>query len=231
MSKRVFLSLIILGVFVSACSKKVGSPDDNIKIRENDKIQWEDIGYDRTVVYRSILEEYEQAVKDEDYTEEKWKNIYDCVIGDKYFFETTIYYSIEDITNDGTAELIIGVGNEDKCYPYIIYSYEDRIISKSCIAEKDSMTIYEGGIVELVSGGAKTYYMYYQLQKNSREAEYLLSICWNWRENEYYMEKSNYEKEITEEEFQIIRNKYVGIPLKMDWKLLDGFWKPDDSVS
>ena len=109
MSKRVLLPLIILAAFMSACSKRTETPDSIKNIQENNKIQWENVDYDRTAAYQSILEEYEHALEDKNYTEEQWENIYDCVIGDKYFLGTTVFYSVEDIAKDGTAELIIGL--------------------------------------------------------------------------------------------------------------------------
>lgn len=39
--------------------------------QENGSIQWENTDYDRTVMYRAVLEEYERAMKDKDYTKEQ----------------------------------------------------------------------------------------------------------------------------------------------------------------
>lgn len=229
MSKRFFLLFIIVGVFILVCFKKNELSCGNIKSQENSSIQWENTDYERAAMYRTVLEEYERATKDKSYTEEQWENIYDCVIGDRQYLKAAIYYGIEDITGDGTAELIIGVG-KDNCYPYIIYSYEDGIISKSCLAEKYSMTIYEKGFIELATGGVETHYMYYQLKRNSIKAEYLVDISVNSLEDNYYIYENSNKREITEEEFQNIRNRYIGSPLDINWELLEGFWNLEDTV-
>lgn len=229
MSKRFIVLFIIVGVFIFVCFEKNELSRDNTKNQENSSIQWENIDYDRAAMYRAVLEEYERAIRDKSYTEEQWENIYDCVIGDRQFLKATIYYSVEDIAGDGTAELIIGVG-KDNCYPYIIYSYEDGILSKSCLAEKNLMTIYEKGFIELVTGGVETHYMYYQLKRNSTKAEYLVDISVNSLENKYYIYENSNKREITEVEFQNIKNRYSGSPLDISWELLEGFWDFEDTV-
>lgn len=66
------------------------------------------ITYDGLMTYQSVLEEYDRAQKDENYTEDRWKKIdisFEHFNHNKNF---TLCYSLADLANDGIEELILG---------------------------------------------------------------------------------------------------------------------------
>ena len=197
------------------------------------------IAYDGLKTYQSILEEYDRAQKDENYTEERWKKVDITFVLRNHSKNFTLCYSLADLANDGIEELILGFLYDGEYWTTDIYAYDEGIIIWVCGNMERNFSLYEGGIIECVWGAAgQTYYDYWQMQKNSGLAEYLETVSdipknWGGGDEEgllYYRETadSDEEKEITEEEFNRIKDQYETTPIELEWKVLEGFWNPEE---
>ena len=191
------------------------------------------------MTYQSVLEEYDRAQKDENYTEERWKKVDITFALRNHSKNFTLCYSLADLANDGIEELILGFLYDGEYWTTSIYAYDEGIIIWVWGNMESDLSLYEGGIIENTSGAAgQTYYSYYQLQKNSGLAEYLeivSDIPKNWgggdEEGLLYYRKtadSDEEEEITEEEFNRIKDQYETTPIELEWKVLEGFWNPEE---
>ena len=120
-----------------------------------------EIDYDRLNVYIPILEEYERAWEDETYTIEDWQDVagvFMTLTDAKFRLGTkekdyVLYYSMSDLTGDGTEELIIGIRGEDEIAPCFLYTGGGERIHMtdsrtwSDLVEKPTI-LYENGIIE-----------------------------------------------------------------------------------
>lgn len=196
------------------------------------------------VVYQELLSEYERVMKDTTYTEEQWgDNIYDYI--KRCIGKTQLYYCIKDLVGDGKPELILGTMREGEyeilgtvyeegCEPFIIYTYNDEGTHWASISEEYIMTIYKGGVVELISEGVDTHFMYEQIEKDEVFEKTLDTIvCRQIKDEEpyyykYKMENGKYVdgeyEELSEDEFYNIRNQYTAVKEELEWKLVEGFW-------
>ena len=196
------------------------------------------------VVYQDLLSEYERVMKDTTYTEEQWSaNIYDHV--KRYIGKEELYYCVKDLVGDGKPELILGTMREGEyeilgtvyeegCEPFIIYTYDDAGAKWVSISEEYIMTIYKGGVVELISGGVDTHFMYEQIEKDEVFEKTLDTIvCRQIKDEEpyyykYKMENGKYVdgeyEELSEDEFYNIRNQYTAVKEELEWKPVEGFW-------
>ncbi|MBD5503353.1 MAG: hypothetical protein HDR09_06300 [Lachnospiraceae bacterium] len=96
------------------------------------------------------------------------------------------------------------------------------------------MTIYKGGVVELLSGGVDTHFMYEQIEKDEVFEKTLDTIvCRQIKDEEpyyykYKMENGKYVdgeyEELSEDEFYNIRNQYTAVKEELEWKPVEGFW-------
>ena len=121
--------------------------------------------------YVNILSEYERVMNDKTYSRDQWKNIYDYVL--RFIGKTDLYYCIKDLSGDGKTELILGTKQEIKFEPFIIYSFEESAVYCAGIRENYIMTIYEGGIIEYISGGVWQHFMYERLDGDSAVTDLL----------------------------------------------------------
>lgn len=81
------------------------------------------------------------------------------------------------------------------------------------------------------------------MQKNSGLKVYLETVSdipknWGGGDEEgllYYQYRetadSDEEEEITEEEYNRIKEQYETTPIELEWKVLKGFWNPEDELS
>ena len=200
------------------------------------------ITYDGLKTYQSVLEEYDRAQKDENYTEERWKNIDISFTRYNHSKDYTLCYDLVDLANDGIEELILGFLHNGEYRTTAIYAYDEGIIIWVWGYMESYLSLYEGGIIENISGSAgQTYYDYWQMQKNSGLAEYLETVSdipknWGGGDEEgllYYRETadSDEEEEITEEEYNKIMNQYETTPIELEWKVLEGFWNPEEDYA
>lgn len=217
----------------------------------------EEIEYDGLNTYLPILAEYERAWEDESYTVREWDKVSSTFspvngLGSRNSgYE--LYYSLADLTGDGTEELIIGLLWKDydlfEYYlPYLIYAYntEEKVVVE---AEEVSFLnnvqiprpIYENGIIEIYYSTVRSRnYRFYQLQKNSGASEligeyteiYYNESIDNDDEPAFYKGSEYSGKKITEEEYQDAINYYKSMPqIELSWHELDGFWEPEEEYS
>lgn len=183
-------------------------------------------------IYRPVLAEYERVLKEETYTEDQWKEVYDFIkrcIGKQ---PSPLYYCIKDLAEDGTPELILSVKNGEEYEPFIIYAFDSEGIQWACISEEYIMTVYKSGIVEYISGGFSTHYMYDQLQKHSGEPCRLVTIVKETMDETdvyYKMNEDVTYEEIPEKEFWDTKNQYTAVREEFDWKPVEGFWNAGGS--
>lgn len=189
----------------------------------------ENISDVRLETYNQILTEYEHALKDADYIEEKWVYVYDYI--KRYLDDPTVnfFYSINDLAKDGTPELILSVQDKGEYIPFIIYAYDGKKAKWLCIREEYIMKIYEGGIIEYITGGVRTHFFYDKIEKDSITTLRLADIVMDIQdENKFHyykeVEKEKYE-EISEEEFIKIKNQYTKDEIDIEWVRLEGFWE------
>lgn len=77
-------------------------------------------------------------------------------------------YSLVDLTGDRELELVMGQGNN----PCVIYYYSDKDgIKTECTSSYFTMTLYEGGIIEYVSGGVDYTTTYLQFSEDTEAWE------------------------------------------------------------
>lgn len=181
-------------------------------------------------IYRDVLEEYAQAISEdanEVYVAGKWKYVYDVLyyIGKECGI---LYYSLENLSNHDNKELIMGTLSNGEYIPYIIYGdWGDGIVSL-CIAERYEMTIYEGGIIELIGGGLSSPIMYEKLGEEVTAETLEMEVQDNGEITGYTRElyldgHKSVTEEITEEEYLEIIERYTAVPVELKWGSLEGF--------
>ena len=195
--------------------------------------------YDGLNTYQSVLEEYERIQKDESYTPEQWKKVDYTFSFYKQKYE--LYYSLKDLTDDGTEELVLAFLDEGEYIVKAIYAYDEGIIiTVDDYMEGIEHKLYEQGIIKSVQygGGGRVYYTFTQLQKKSGLTEWLVEVYgipknWGGGEEEgmrYYRRAGislDEEEEITEDEFMNIMDRYEAAPVELEWHLVEGFWNPE----
>ncbi len=200
-------------------------------------------------VYQDLLAKYERALEDPSYPEyrvglETPDGLYDWIF--RCIGHYPVCYCIKDLNDDGKEELILGyVGiktplelfgriYDEACQPFVIYTYEDEDIKLDSIAEEYIMILYEGGIVELISGGVRGHFMYFQVGETERPLDTIVEERDQEEGPRYYRcidaddGRTTEYADITEEEFHAIRNRYATTVEVLDWKPLDGFWEPGE---
>ena len=226
--------------FVTDVAEQEGQTTDNPVPQEEPEPE-EEIGFDGSDTHLSILTEYERAWEDETYTVEEWQDVagvFMTLSDPKLNAEDyTLYYSISDLSGDGTEELIIGVQGEDGIAPCFLYTDGgERIHMTSSRAESDLVNIptilYENGIIESTDYVKNKYgihrYNFYQLLKESGKMK-LIDLYFYTKDSEngtqYY--KGDISNPVTEEEFWDGINDYESLPqIELDWNELKDFWKP-----
>ncbi len=143
-------------------------------------------------------------------------------------WDSTICYSLRDLTGDGIPELIMGNGNSESVYIRVIYEYtaqgDIRVMDSSTYYD---MTLYEGDILEYVSGGVAytiTYWQFSQKQQDWRIVE-ALGMEWDYENSrevgpyrQIITDGEYAEKEIiSEEEFERIRAQYPQREMELQW--------------
>lgn len=198
-------------------------------------------------VYQDLLSKYERTLKDptlpRDTGEPRTPDglyywIWRCI------GNYPVCYCIKDLNGDGREELVLGAVWIDSplelfgrvydeiCHPFVIYTYDGEDVKCSCIKEEYIMILYEGGIVEFISGGVSQHFMYYQAGEEGRYLDVIVEEQYRDEEPCYYRcidgedGRTTEYADITEEEFHAIRNRYATTVERLDWKPLEGFWKP-----
>lgn len=203
----------------------------------------EETGYGGLTTYISILAEYERAWEDETYTVEEWKDIagvFMTLTDAKWMGwsakDYTLYYSMSDLTGDGTEELIIGIQNKDEIAPCFLYTGDgEKIHMTESRTGSDLVNLptilYENGIVESTEYIKYGMYRYnfYHLPKDKGEMTLIDRYFYiEDLENDTQYYKGDMENTITKEEFWDGINDYESMPqIELNWDELDGFWEPD----
>lgn len=128
-------------------------------------------------------------------------------------------YSLADLTGDGDLELVMGQGNS----PCVIYYYSDKDgIRMECTSIYYTMTLYEGGIIEYVSGGVDYTTTYLQFSeemevwkvKTEIEAQYIEeSLQLEWLPLLIEVSLSEEYDLQSDEEYEEIRASYAEGPI------------------
>lgn len=132
-------------------------------------------------------------------------------------------FQLYDLNSDGTPELFIGLNYEDPqadLFVYDVFTYSDgkRIRLMENIGYRAGTCILcEGGVIRDASSGGAAHSMedYYLLPAQGKELELIESISLHGDENDYnqiryyHDNEGNPANEISEEEYQAIRDKYV----------------------
>lgn len=145
--------------------------------------------------------------------------------------EDCIRYSLTDLTGDGFPELIMGDYSDysDETFPEVVYYYsETEGVKMECLSRYYTMTLYESGIIEYVSGGVNHTINYLQFRQDTEEW-IVIDRFWVMNEEDvrggpkYYREgdEENFldepEYSITEEEFKRITGGYTQKPVELEW--------------
>lgn len=184
---------------------------DDLWDRKSDK--WEGLGIEELYVYDEVYCWWPYATEDRD---------------------ISIGYSLEDLTDDGIPELIMGVGYYHdetlKFVPRIMYYVGEKgDIQAMETTPYFDMTMYEGGIVEYVSGGVDYTITYYQYSQETQDFELAEALGAHWdnenrvgvepyRENREIITEGEYAREmLSEKEFQRIREQYTQKKIELEW--------------
>ena len=92
--------------------------------------------------------------------------------------------------------------NYEKYIPFIIYAYDGKTVKWLCICEEYIMRIYEGGIIEYITGGVQTHFFYDKVEKDSVITLRLADIVIDSQDEDDF----HYYKEV--EKVQMISNLY-----------------------
>lgn len=191
--------------------------------------------------YEEFMNADNRDINDESVQEKlrggEWKDLCDEVCmplsswrpekGDHFF------YALKDLTGDGFPEMIIAYrSNIDYKYtPKVVYTYrEENGIVMECATSYFTMTIYDNNVIEYVSGGMYSSTTYLQFQEDAGGWVVVDTIAdsgtWDSATNsmvdvEYYGgewdERGLLDTQISEEEYQQIRQKYVTTPMTFEW--------------
>ena len=156
--------------------------------------------------------------------------------------EEAFRYSLTDLTGDGFPELIMGYYSDlfDEDYLYVVYYYsETEGIKMEWHTSYFSMSLYEGGIIEYISGGVNYTITYLRFQGETESWELADRIIVDWDSHDdsesYYRgvntaDFSDPENEpMSEEEYREIVERYTAEPVELEWSPLFGGEESADS--
>lgn len=179
--------------------------------------------------YWMILEQYESILKvdveyndvvEEFYDGGKWEYVWSelYVQGN----HGVIYYSLEDLTNDGFPEMIMGLENrgyenEISMNIYVIYYIEEDSINQLNFASGPT-TLHENSIIRTGFSGISAPWMFLQYQVDTRQWEKVAYVEYVWENGEIigYSKGEDYEL-ISEEQYNEIIDQYTTDLIELDW--------------
>ena len=175
----VLLSTNIIGFSSKSNSNntQTGNKEDNdYATEQEDKDSVED------QKYSIIIEEYRNAMKDNEYdfTSDKYPNInnnmmhyYHNNLKESSHGTMSFNYTYYDINKDGKKELIVVTNTDSKSYNIAeIYTYDGtkpvKFISESCLGERCTADVYDNGIIYFYgAGGAMMHGLsFYKIDSN-----------------------------------------------------------------
>ncbi len=197
--------------------------------------------------YVEVLEHYEEFMNadNRDINDEsvqaklwggEWKDLYDELCASLLAWESEtdnlFFYALKDLTGDGFPEMIIAYKDiPDVVYTYVVYTYsEEGGIGMEYASSYFTMTIYDNNVIEYVSGGVYSSTTYLQFQKDAGGWVVVDTIAYSgtWdsatqsmTDTEFYGGEwdgsGRLDTQISEEEYQQIRQKYVTKPMTFEW--------------
>lgn len=242
------------------------SPSQELKEAESEQEskqkQWQMyIQPDMPEPYIEVLKQYEQAMNAgvEDFNDEEVMDRFNWIDGEwRYLYDLycrrlawdvnhnemddNYRYSLKDLTGDGFPELILGyyLDSLDKTTPEVVYYYsETEGIKMECLSDYYTMTLYQGGIIEYISGGVMYTKTYLQFQEETESWELAVRVVVDWdsdtdSDRGYYWgdDVGGYLTDnelMSEEEYQKIMAQYTAEPVELEWTSLVISVEPGDS--
>lgn len=216
-------------IFMRLCVLLDGGTPEEPPVKEN--------------VYQEVLNQYKQARAygfDIDFIENSglsYVNTYAEYISFSTN-STTIYYALEDIDNNGTDELIIGVSESGDIDPFIldIFTCNGNYVvnpfnckaSSYMFSARNSIRILSAGVLVNAGSGGAAYNAedYYILSENGYEARLIEGIYseptqYNYDDVRFYHVTGNgYTTEITMKEYYQISESYNLAEMNLHWTVL-----------
>ena len=232
------------------------------KETESDQIHWQVyIQPDMPEVFKEVLRQFEEFfnefVKDQsfenvwekvDLTDSEWGYMFEELCGGwhrrlTYDGEKTaeeyLRYSLTDLTGDGFPELIMGyyLADNDNTYSQAVFYYNESEGTKMrYVTTYDAIALYEGGIIEYISGGFNYSVDYTQFQEDTKEwisiDSFLVEAVIDGEDvsdgANYYRQEDGGDfvygdltyVQISEEEYTRITDSYTQRPVEMEWTSL-----------
>ena len=220
------------------------------KEAESEQIQWQVyIQPDMPEPYIEVLKQYEQAMNSgvKDFNDEEVMDKFNLIDGEwRYLYDLycrrlawkaehnepddKFIYSLKDLTGDGFPELILGyyIDSFDETTPEVVYYYsETEGIKMECLSDYYDMALYEGGIIEYISGGVTYTKTYLRFQEETESWELAVRIVVDWdsdtdSDRGYYWgdDVGGYltdNEPMSEEEYQKIMAQYTSEPVELEW--------------
>ena len=238
------------------------SPSQEPKEPGSEQIYWQVyIQPDMPEPYIEVLKQYEQAMNSgvEDFNDEEVMDKFNLIDGEwRYLYDLYcrrlvwqvehdeaddhFRYSLKDLTGDGFPELILGyyLDSLDETTPEVVYYYsETEGIKMECLSDYYDMALYEGGIIEYISGGVTYTKTYLQFQEETESWELAVCVIVDWdpdtdSDRGYYWgdDVGGYltdNEPMSEEEYQKIMAQYATEPVELEWTSLVLSEQPVDS--
>ena len=145
------------------------------------------------------------------------------------------------MTGDGFPELIMGYHSDfsDETSPDVVYYYsETEGIKMECLSDYYDMVLYEGGIIEYISGGVTYTETYLQFHEETDSFEMVVRVVVDWDfetdgvKGYYWGENMGYlldNKPMPEKEYQEIVEQYAAEPVELEWTpiIFNAEWADD----
>ena len=232
------------------------------KEAESNQIHWQVyIQPDMPEAFKEVLRQFEEFfnvfVQDQsfenvwekvDLTDSEWGYMFEELCGGWYSSltydgeetaEKYLCYSLTDLTGDDFPELIIGyyLADNGKTRPKAVFYYNESEGTKMrYVTTYDAMALYEGGIIEYISGGFNYSVDYAQFQEDTKEwisiDSFLVETVIDGGDvldgANYYRQEDGGDfvygnlayAQISEEEYTRITDSYTQRPVEMEWTSL-----------
>lgn len=203
-----------------------------------------EVNYHGGATFYPVLKEYEMAWRDPAYREsEEWWKCVDPMLSIYSHREGyTLCYSLKDLTGDGTKELIIGLMHEGEYSARVIYAYCEGEIFQAYGMMERPLNLYRGGIIEEVWGASYFDYLTWeQMEAYTGRVTFLDRVALMWVPVEGKQEEEirycrhidnigtlDYVIELTQQEYTRTVDYYRSELEELEWKPVEGFWKPQD---
>ncbi len=242
-----------LPIYASVEAEEQTSMSSEPKEAESNQSHWQVyIQPDMPEPYIEVLKLYEKAMNAgvKDFNDEEVMDRFNPIDGEwRYLYDLycrrlawavehneaddNYRYSLKDLTGDGFPELILGyyLDSFDETTPEVIYYYsETEGIMMEYLSDYYIMTLYEGGIIEYISGGVTYTKTYLQFQAETESWELAARVVVDWDSqtdsDRGYCWGDDVGGDLTdnepmsEEEYQKIMAQYAKEPMELEWTSL-----------